>query len=177
MLCLSSYHKDIDHLKEDDVYLDFNSTAPLSEASRTSYLEALDQFWGNSSSQHSMGRAAAGALERARDQLGDVFDVDPRTIRFTSGATEANSWLMKSILKDADLKQQGKTLRVVSAIEHPSILSYGDLFLPVDSTGRVVVDGAESMIKEHSHRVALVSMMSVNNETGVIQPVDEISRI
>ena len=159
------------------MYLDYNSTAPLNDTAKDSYLDALNRFWGNASSQHSLGRASAAALEQARDSLGALFSVDPRRVRFTSGATESNSWLMKSVLNDSELKKDGKTLRVVSAVEHPSILSYGDVFLPVDSTGIIQMDKFNSIISEHKNEIAIVSVMSVNNETGVIQPVNEMYRI
>jgi cysteine desulfurase len=150
-------------------YLDHNATSPLRPAARAAILDALDHA-GNASSIHGEGRKTRGLIDSARENIAAALGVLPQMITFTSGGTEANNLAIKG----APVERL-----IISTIEHPSVIEAAktrDLpidWLPVDATGTVRLDELDAMLKQ-STLAALVSVMLVNNETGVIQPVREI---
>jgi cysteine desulfurase len=153
------------------VYLDYNATTPVDPA----VLEAMlpwftDRFW-NASSSHAQGRRAADAVEQARASLASLLGARPREVIFTSGATEANNLALKGAVAAAPPKRRKV---VVAATEHKAILDTADWLhdegvdvnvVPVLSTGQLDVDAYRGAVDE---RTALVSVMTANNETGVI---------
>ena len=149
------------------VYLDHNATSPLKPEVAAAMLEVL-QHPCNASSVHAEGRAARQSLERARAQVAALAGARPRNVYFTSGATEANNWVLR-----------GATGRptLVAATEHPSVLhaSAGPR-IPVQCSGLLDLDALDSMLAE-AEQPMLVSVMLVNNETGVIQPTRAIADI
>jgi cysteine desulfurase len=163
------------------IYLDWNATAPLHAEARAVMTVALD-IVGNPSSVHAEGRVARGLIETARAQVAALAGAKPQQVVFTSGATEANVLALGPSLRDTRHAGDKRPLRLfVSAIEHPSVLE-GHRFaaadveiLPVTAGGRIdlehlarrVRDGAEGGLRP------LVSLMAVNNETGVVQPLEE----
>ncbi len=158
-------------------YLDWNATAPLRDEARDAMLAALDAV-GNASSVHGEGRAARALIEEARAQVAGLVGAEPAQITFTSGATEANmSALTPAIEADGGREPRGALL--VSAIEHPSVLSGGRFAdverLPVTPDGRLDLEHAEMAIARAAR--PLVSVMLANNETGVIQPIRELAGI
>lgn len=112
----------------------------------------------NPMSMHAEGRAAAAALDRARGQVAEACGFSREEVFFTSGATEANNWLLS----------KGKW--AVTAVEHPSVLGRGAIRLPVDENGV-----AQPSMAPELEGFDGVSVMLANNETGVIQPVAEWS--
>lgn len=122
---------------------------------------------GNPSSVHGHGRHARRLIDAARRALADHLSVDPDRVLFTSGGTEANHLAL--------LGFPGP--RLVSAIEHPSVLEAdpGAVRIPVDPTGRLDLAALADLLA--SSRPGLVSLMLANNETGVIQPVVEAARL
>jgi cysteine desulfurase len=150
------------------INLDYNATAPLRPGVRDEVLSAMDQLNGNPSSIHCFGRHARGMIESARERIAKALSVEAKQIIFTSGATESNTMVLSGF----------KGAILVSAIEHSSILDIrGDVTLaPVDETGVVRLDFIEKWLREHPGQ-SLVSVMAANNETGVIQPVDEIHKL
>lgn len=150
-------------------YLDYNATAPVSQVVKDTIIEAMDKYWGNSFSQHNLGRETGYAIDRARNSIADVLSVSPKKIRFTSGASEGNSWILRHF------RERGKVL--VSAIEHPSVYSYGDLFIPVSENGQIHLESLESILENNRKDISLISVMAANNETGVIQPTAEILKL
>src|SRR5436190_15229284 len=149
-------------------YLDWNATAPL----RPQALEAMSATLarcGNPSSVHSWGRAARRLVEHARSAVGALLDAPPEGIIFVSGGTEANHLALLGVRRSRVL---------VSAVEHDSVLhAVPDAErIPVDGDGVVVLDALDRLLAGDP-RPALVSVMLANNETGVMQPVDEIARI
>ena len=157
-------------------YLDWNATAPLRPEARAVMLAALDAV-GNPSSVHAEGRAARRVMDEARRRVAALVGAEPANVIFTSGGTEANATALSPSLRAAD----GRPVEVllVSAIEHPSVLTGGrfsaDAVMPVSVGTDGVVDlGA---LERHlaalgrEGRRALVSLMHANNETGVVQPV------
>src|SRR5688500_7916810 len=128
---------------------------------------ALD-VTGNPSSVHSAGRAARRLVEEARNRVAALVGAAPRDVVFTAGGTEANMLALSPAL--------GATL-LVSAIEHPSVLSGGRFGaaeqIPVTAAGRVELSALDALLAGRSR--PLVSLMLANNETGVIQPVAEVA--
>lgn len=168
------------------VYLDNNATAPLRPEARAAMLAALETP-GNASSVHGEGRWARQALDAARRNVAALVSTDPDNVVFTSGGTEANALGILGAIQAAADAGQRFTRLIVSAIEHDSVLAtakrceeaYPGLRLaicPVDRAGRISLGDLKQMLMEGKGR-ALVSVMAVNNETGVIQPVAEIAHL
>lgn len=157
----------------DRIYLDWNATAPLRNEARRAALAALD-VGGNPSSVHGEGRAARRLVEQAREQVAALVGADPRNVVFTSGGTEANMLALAPTGAREHL--------LVSAIEHPSVLAGGRFQaasverLPVTRRGEVDLAALEHRMAALAER-ALVSLMLVNNETGVVQPVAQAARL
>ena len=163
------------------VYLDHAATTPV----RPEVLEVMlpyltEQSFGNPSSAHRFGRAARAGIEQARRQVAEAVGAEPNQVVFTSGGTEAdNLGIVGAALAARD---RGRSMcAAVSAIEHKAVLAAAhavchlggrEVLLPVDGAGRLDMDALEAVLAE---RPAVVSVMWVNNEVGVIQPVGEIA--
>lgn len=150
------------------IYLDANATAPLKETARAAMMDAL-RHTGNASSIHAFGRDARMTIERARDDVAALVQTMPTQVTFTSGATEANN---------AVLKQFANRKIIIGATEHPSVLENADgaVRIPVDAQGLINHDEFERIMRAQDEP-ALLSIMLVNNETGVIQDVAALARI
>ena len=163
------------------VYLDHAATTPV----RPEVLEVMlpyltEQSFGNPSSAHRFGRAARAGIEQARRQVAEAVGAEPNQVVFTSGGTEAdNLGIVGAALAARD--RGGSMCAAVSAIEHKAVLAAAhavchlggrEVLLPVDGAGRLDMDALEAVLAE---RPAVVSVMWVNNEVGVIQPVGEIA--
>jgi len=148
-------------------YLDYNATQPLKPAVRDAMLAVLDGP-ANASSIHRYGQAARRQVERAREVVAGLIGASPAEIIFTAGATEANTTALRGL--------PGRRV-LVSAIEHPSVREAAAVAgtIPVDRTGRVDLDALDRLLAAGGGD-ALASIMLVNNETGVIQPVAEAAR-
>lgn len=147
------------------VYLDYNATAPL----RPEVVEAVSQCLetcGNPSSVHSFGRRARHLVEEAREALGALIGADPGEIIFTSGGTEANSMALRGLDRRRVL---------VSAGEHESVLQADPEAerIALDGNGRVDLAALERLLGT-SDVPAVVSVMYANNETGILQPIEEV---
>lgn len=156
------------------VYLDYNATAPLRPEARDALLGALDI--GNPSSVHEEGRKARALVENARRDIAELVVAHPETVIFTSGGTEACNLALQ--LRAAPNGAIGRLL--VSAIEHSAVLAAAkESDLPVEeitvtSQGLVDLDALDAALQDETP--ALVCIMLANNETGVVQPMAEISR-
>ena len=157
------------------IYLDHNATTPLREEVVAAMLPALRDGFGNPSSTHAEGAAARAAVDRAREQVAALIGAEPRAIFFTAGATEANNTVFRG-LPDAG----GRHL-VTSTVEHPSVVApvaslesggWRVTRVGVDGEGRLEPAAVAAAIRPET---ALVSIIWANNETGVIQPMDEIA--
>lgn len=163
-------------MTEGRTYLDYNASAPMHDAARDAVLCAL-ALSGNPSSVHAEGRAARALVETARAQVGQLVGAAAEDVTFTSGATEANALAIHGAIA------AGHAARVVvSATEHPSVLDAARQcgaaceVVPVDGEG--IVDlGALARILDADPAPALVCVMHANNETGAIQPIDDVVRI
>jgi len=161
-----------------NVYLDNNATTfPLPEVKKA-LLEAAAEDLGNPSSAHEAGARSRARICRAREDVAALFGVAEDELVFTSGATEANSTVLRS------LSGAEKVQRVVTTqVEHSSILRTCEfletrrvevVFLPVDDRGLIRLTNLAEAMDGHT---VLVSIQWVNNETGVIQPVEAIGSI
>ena len=162
------------------IYLDYNATTPVDPAVADTIGPWLRQRFGNPSSNHCFGVETRQAVERAREQVAGLIDASPAEILFTSCATEANNLAIQGVAQA--LRQRGAHL-VTSVVEHPSVLEpcrrlaargWSLSVLPVDSTGRVDPESVAGALREET---VLVSIMLANNETGTLQPIEEIARI
>lgn len=149
------------------IYLDYNATTPIIPHARHAMIEAFD-YLGNPSSVHAHGRKVRKLLENAREQVATYFTVPARNITFTSGATEANNMILNGF--DGCI--------FVSAVEHDSALNIRKdaTIIPVDNNGIVNLEALKVLLHS-THTPALVCIIAVNNETGTIQPINEILQI
>lgn len=163
------------------VYLDHNATTPVHPAARSAMLPWLGERWGNPSSGHVHGREAREAVAQARAQVAALIGAQPQEIRFTAGGTEADNLVVLGVGPD-----RGGRL-MTSSVEHPAVALPAQLLihgrdwvcteLPVDARGRVDLKKARPRISDPaSGRLDLLSVILVQNETGVIQPVGALSR-
>jgi len=167
------------------VYLDNNATTPLDEEVKELIRESLDTF-GNPSSHHQFGREAHERIEKARVQIAKFINAHPSEIVFTSGGSESNNIVLRSLLCssfDCPYKTRKGTHIITTAIEHPSVLetcryltceTVNMTYLPVDHYG--IVNPAD-LEKAITRDTALVSIMYSNNEVGTIQPIAEMAAI
>jgi cysteine desulfurase len=164
------------------IYLDGFSTLPLAAEAKRAMLAAWERP-GNAASPHAAGEQAARLVEAARCDVARLIGAAPGEIIFTSGATEANNLAILGATRAIAQLAPGRRRIVVSAIEHKAVLEpalaleasgYEVLLAPVDSGGRLDLRRFEELVDDST---LLVSVMAANNETGVIQPVAEVSAI
>jgi len=150
------------------IYLDYNAGAPVKPAVRATMLEALERH-GNPSSVHRFGRVARRHVEEARAALAAFGGVKPAQVIFTASGTEANTMALRGL---------GDVNIITSAIEHDSIIANASKAtkLPVTSDGIIDLAAAEKIL-DTAPQGSLVSVMLVNNETGIIQPLTEIAQL
>lgn len=163
------------------IYLDFNATTPVDPAVLEVMVPLFSQSFGNSSSaQHGLGLAAARVVDEARTQVADLVGARSASVVFTSGATEAVNLAIRGVLPS--LREKKRIL--IGATEHKAVIESAELGaheyglkveeIPVLRNGIIDLDALSSMI---SNDVALVAVMHVNNETGVINPIEQVSEI
>ncbi len=151
-------------------YLDHNATSPLRPSVKAAMIAAMNVD-GNASSIHREGRAVRRVIDDARDNLAFRLGCLAQMISFTSGGTEANNMALRGV---------GAEVLLVSAVEHSSVIEAARAtgktveLIPVDGVGRVVIQALEDMVGRPN---TLVSVMLANNETGVIQPLEQIMDI
>jgi cysteine desulfurase len=164
-------------------YLDLQATTPLDPRVLDAMMPFYTHAFGNPHSRtHTYGWEAEQVVEKARKQVADLIGADPKEIIFTSGATESNNLAIKGVARF--LKGQGKTHVITTAIEHKCVLDscrwleqegYTVTYLPVQTNGLLDLGLLEKSIRPGE--TALVSVMGVNNEIGVLQPLKEIGAI
>jgi cysteine desulfurase len=152
------------------IYLDHNATSPLRPEVKQAMLDAMDVV-GNSSSVHTEGRKAHKLMDDSRETLAFNLGCLPQMITFTGGGTEANNMALRGVDVDRIL---------ISAVEHDSVRAASKAsgkpveIIPVDNYGRVDKVALEKMLVGPK---ALVSVMVANNETGVVQHVNDIVQL
>ncbi|MDL2264148.1 cysteine desulfurase [Synergistaceae bacterium OttesenSCG-928-I11] len=162
------------------IYADNAATTRVSDSVFEKMLPFLRDQYGNASSQYSLGVKSKRAIEIARRQVAVAIGADPSEITFTSGGSEANSWVLRCVAEN----HRNEPMHVItSTIEHHSVLNACHTleqsglevtYLPVNRFGQISVEDIATAVRPHTK---LVSVMLANNEVGTIQPIAEISRI
>ena len=161
-------------------YLDNSATTQACEEAAQAAFRMMRENYGNPSSLHKMGIDAEEAVEEARQIIADSLSAEAKTIFFTSGGTEANNTVLFGAAEA--LKRRGNRI-IVSAVEHSSVyesakrlaeMGYDVQFAPVDGNGVVNIDRFKELLTE---KTILVSIMTVNNETGSVQPIERIAKL
>lgn len=164
------------------IYLDYNATTPvLPEIADLVYKMMIDEFGNASSRTHEFGVTAKRAVELARAQVAKVVDADKTEVIFTSGATESNNIAILGIREFAEMN--GKKHIITTKIEHKAVLEpiehlrkngFDVTYLNVDEDGQINVNELKAALRDET---CLVSIMHINNETGSIQPIEEVCNI
>lgn len=161
------------------VYLDYNATAKIRPEAEAGVLAAL-RVGGNPSSVHAAGRAARALIEEARDAVGALVGARAQDVVFTSGGSEANSLAIESAIR-----RGGATRLIIGATEHPSVTETAEATglpvetWPVDARGVADLDWLRRRLAAWSPQDGrpFVALMLANNESGVIQPVEETAAL
>jgi cysteine desulfurase len=163
------------------IYMDYQSTTPIDPRVVDAMMPYFYEKFGNPHSRtHSYGWEAEDAVEKARKHVADLIGADPKEIILLSGATEANNLALKGV---ASFYKEKKNHIITLKTEHKCVLNAGRYlasngfevtYLPVQENGIVDLELLKSSIKENT---LLISIMAVNNEIGVIQPLEEIGQI
>lgn len=161
------------------IYLDYNATAPIDERVLEAMVEAYRNHIGNPDSRtHDFGDDARKQVEDAREKVAFLLGINKDEVIFTSGATESNNMAIMG-LRDYALKTNKKHI-ITTAMEHKAVLGavkqlqadgFDVDFVDPETSGRIDVELVKSLVREDT---LLVSVMHVNNETGIIQPVQEL---
>jgi cysteine desulfurase len=167
-------------LLEDRIYLDHNATTPIDPAAVEAMRRVMEEDFGNPSSAYFMGRRAKELVGKARHDVASLLGCDPEEVIFTSGGSESNNAVLKGII---DLRRPGDFHVITSAVEHPAILNTALYLmelgvevtvLPVDRFGQVDPDAVRKALRPAT---ALISIMLANNETGTLEPLNDVVRI
>jgi cysteine desulfurase len=162
------------------IYLDYNATTPIDNSVLEAMMPYLTTNFANANSTHQFGVGAYNAVKDARKQVAEIIGAETNEIIFTSGATEAINLAIKGVADNYSHK--GKHI-ITASTEHSAVLDtckyletkgYEVTYLPVQSDGLIDLDFFKSQLREDT---ILVSIMMVNNETGVIQPIKEIAKL
>jgi cysteine desulfurase len=159
------------------VYLDYNATTPVDRRVVDAMMPYFTESFGNAASiDHLYGHEAQQAVEQAREEVAALISATAEEIIFTSGATEAdNIAILGALARTTDDSEL-----IVSAIEHPAVLEPASLLGARVRVAPVTADGIvdpDEIRKRLTSKTALVSVMAANNETGAIQPMNEIGHI
>src|SRR5256886_7097365 len=176
------------------IYLDYNATTPLCDAARDAMLPYLERRFGNPSSVHAAGREARAAIDNARDKLASLLHAKPHELIFTSGGTESCNLAVLGLARCRYLPGKLDGFKpssltsgshiISSKAEHHAVLNaleylekhegFQVTWLNVAENGMVDLDQLTDSIRPETR---FVSIMTANNETGVIQPMRKISEI
>jgi len=164
------------------IYLDHAATTPMIEPAIDAMERALRKI-GNPSSLHTDGRATRKDVEEAREVIAQSLGCQASEVIFTGSGTEANNSAIKGLFWSAP----DKNLIVVSAIEHHAVLDPAHwlvehegaelIEIPVTDSGVIDCEFLKDLVAKRGHEIALISVMSANNETGVIQPISTVVEI
>ncbi len=168
-------------LENGPIYLDYNATTPVDPAVVEAMLPYLSTHFGNASSSHTYGHVAHHAMDIARAQVASLLGCSPGEITFTGGGSESDNLAIRGIA----LANRDKGNHIITQVtEHPAVLNtcralerlHGlhITYLPVDESGRVSPGAVEAAIDE---KTVLITIMHANNETGTLQPIEEIAEV
>ncbi|HOK41500.1 MAG TPA: cysteine desulfurase NifS [bacterium] len=161
------------------IYLDNNATTKVDDEVIKEMLPFFSIYYGNPSSIHTFGGQIEKEIKKAREKVAKLIGAEPEEIIFTSGGTESDNAAILSALET----QPKKNHIITTKVEHPAILSlcntlknrgYNITYLSVDAEGQIDLTELKNAI---SAQTAIISIMWANNETGVIFPIEEISKI
>ncbi|MGB6130071.1 MAG: cysteine desulfurase family protein [Psychrilyobacter sp.] len=162
------------------VYLDNNATTKTDEKVLEAMLPYFCEVYGNAHSMHSFGQKSGKALDLARETISDILKIEKTELIFTGTGVESNNLAIRGIARA--YKRRGNHI-ITSAIEHPGAKNtcqdleregFEVSYIPVDKNGVVIVEELKKAIRKET---ILVTLMHANNETGVVQPIEEISKI
>lgn len=163
-----------------NLYFDYCSSTPLFPSVQEVILDTYQRVYANSSSMHLPGKETNTLVNECRERIAKILGVKQREVIFTSGATESNNLALFGVANVAKNKLSHPIHIITSSVEHSSIFESAVhlssegvevTFLPVNKSGIVEVTDVQRAIKKNT---VLVSIIHVNNETGAIQPVEEI---
>jgi cysteine desulfurase len=167
-------------MSKKNIYLDNNATTRVAPEVFDAMQPYLTEYYGNSSSAHSLGKKMKTAIESAREQVADLLGAaDASEIVFTSCGSESDNWAIRGVLEQNPAKRHVVTTRV----EHEAVRvlcerleknGYEVTWLDVDGEGRLNLEDLRASLRTDT---AIVSVMLANNETGVLFPIDEAGRI
>ncbi|MBI2369563.1 MAG: cysteine desulfurase NifS [Deltaproteobacteria bacterium] len=162
------------------VYLDHNATTPIHPEVGAAMQHYIQEVWGNPSSIHWAGRDARTGLEEARERVAALLNADPDEVIFTSSGTEADNLALKGV---AYARRDRGDHIITTSVEHPAVIETGQAlekegfrvtWLRVDRQGMVDLDDLRRAI---TPKTILISVMTANNETGVLFPIQEIGEL
>src|SRR6188768_4499845 len=163
------------------IYLDNNATTPMDPRVLETMLPYFSEHFGNAASRnHPFGWEAEEAVDRARKQVANLIGANPKEIVFTSGATESDNLAIKGV---AEMYREKGNHIITCVTEHKAVIDtckrlekdgYRVTYLPVAKDGRISLDELKAAITD---KTILITIMTANNEIGVIQPIAEIGAI
>lgn len=168
------------------VYLDYNATTPLDPEIYKLMEPYFKEFFGNpASASHKWGWTAENAVQKARMQVANFIGSKSTEVFFTSGATEANNWVIFGLISKLREANPNEPIHMITSnVEHSSIMKAMAAanklynvevdFLPVNSHGQIVAEQVARALKPHTK---LISLIWVNNEIGTINPISEIAKV
>ncbi len=162
------------------IYLDYAATTPIHDSVMEKMLPYFQHKFGNSGSQqHIFGWEADEAIEQARISIANYFQLKPRQLIFTSGATESNNLAIQGFLKNFNkpghlITSKTEHKSVLEVYQHFETVGWEVTYLSVNSIGEISLEELIASIRKDTH---LISIMWVNNETGCIQPISDIVSI
>lgn len=167
------------------IYADYNGSAPLLPVVREYLHKRLEShLFANPNAIHSMGQKIYKGIEKCRELVATVIGCQPQQVFFNSGSSEGISQILFSVLEYAPKE---KSIIITSPIEHAAVTSTLKFYeerrgfkiqmVEVDENGLIDLTSLQNLLKKHQGQIALVSLMAVNNETGVIQPYQQMGKL
>lgn len=162
------------------IYLDYSATTPVNKEVLNTYVTVCEKYIGNPNSLHKLGVEAKGLIDAATNQIANILGVKSSEVIYTSGASEANNLAIKGIC----FKYQNRGKHIITTeLEHSSVsepikylesIGFEVSYVKLDSNGLVDLNDLESLMRDDT---ILVSIVLVNSEVGLIQPIEAISKI
>jgi cysteine desulfurase len=167
------------------IYADYNGSSPLLPSVREYVKKRMDSdLFANPNAIHTLSQKLSRGMEKCRSIIAEAIGCYPNQIFFNSGASEGISQILHSILEKSS---KDKNIIITSEIEHAVVLNalsyyeknkgFSVKFVKVNSDGVAQLDSLEELLQAHKGKISLVTLMAVNNETGVIQPYQEYAKI